>query len=38
MKRGFARMEAVLAQWADRMGLALAVILVLGLGLWKGLA
>ena len=31
-------MEAVLAQWADRMGWALVVILVLGLGLWKGLA
>ncbi len=38
MKWGGARMEAVLERWVDRLGWALLVILVLGLGLWKGLA
>lgn len=38
MKWGGARMEAVLEKWVDRLGWAMVVILVLGLGLWKALA
>ena len=38
MKWGGARMEAVLEQWVDRLGWILVALLVVGLGLWKGLA
>ena len=38
MRWGGARMEAVLEQWVDRLGWILVALLVVGLGLWKGLA